>query len=405
MKTTLTTRCFVVIPSGRSRTFRILKHWMKDGQVPSRKKMQDARASRDLWSYLQHIKSIRLENGVLVIDRLSAKPPAPTWDTRPILPHAARLRVTAAHHELCCGHLAVDYTTRLVQTWAWWPTIVNQVSNYVATCQRCRQKRFQSKPSKPSNQFLKTSGYVGQTVCVDLLGPFPAGPNNKTYCLTSIDLFSKYLTAVPITGKSAPVVMTAFMDPAIGKGGNVENVHSDNRKEWINKLLRMTTLLHIKHSKSLPYHPLGNAAIESSHSRIKSILHASLGRQPTVLWTKGVKGAVRTLNSLQHPATGLSPNFLYYGRETSLPLASLVTPPRPEFDPLTPQERVIQLAQQSVKYLIQQRCGLEVIQRRRVHLGNMKHPLYPLPAHVGQSVLVCDTSELRNHPSRSLAPR
>ena len=53
----------------------------------------------------------------------------------------------------------------------------------------------------------------------------------------------------------------------------------------------------------------------------------------------------------------------------------------------------------------QQRLGMEVLQRRRVHLGNMSHPLYPLTAHVGQSVMVCDTSELRNQPNRSLAPR
>ena len=69
---------------------RIVKHWVRDGQVPSCKRMQAARASRDLWAYLQHIKSIRLENEVLVIDLLSAEPPAPTSDTRLILPHAAR---------------------------------------------------------------------------------------------------------------------------------------------------------------------------------------------------------------------------------------------------------------------------------------------------------------------------
>jgi transposase InsO family protein len=152
--------------------------------------------------------------------------------------------------------------------------------------------------------------------------------------------------------------MTAFLDEVVGKGGNVEVVHSDNGTEWVNKVfLRMTTLLHIKHTRSLPYHPQGNAVIESSHFRIKSILRASLGRQPTVLWTEGVKGAVKTLNSLQHSQTSLLPNFLYYGRETSLPLASLVAPPRPENKPLTPQERVVQLAQQSVKYLVPSGLG------------------------------------------------
>ena len=141
----------------------------------------------------------------------------------------------------------------------------------------------------------------------------------------------------------------------------------------------MTALLQIKHTHSMAYHPMGNTAIESSHFQIKTILQASRGRQPTSLWTVAVRGAIRTLNSLQQPLRGLTPNFLYYGRETALPLASLVSPPRPDSDPLTPQGRVIQLAQQSVKYLVQQRCGTEVLQRRRIHLGNMSHP--PIPAH------------------------
>ena len=192
--------------------------------------MQSARASRDLWAYLQHLKSIRLENGVLVMDRLSSEPPSPTRDTRLILPQAARLRVTASHHELCCGHLAVDYTTRSVQNWSWWPGLVSQVSNYVSTCQRCRQKRFQAKPARPSNRFTKTSGYVGETVCVDLIGPFPAGINNESDCLTSIHIFSKYLTAVPIIWKSAPVVAAAFMDQVMANGGSVLSVHSNNGK-------------------------------------------------------------------------------------------------------------------------------------------------------------------------------
>ena len=112
---------------------RIVKHWVTDGQGPTRQRMQLARASKDLWAYLQHLKNIRVENGLLVMDRLSIDPPSPTRDTRLLLPQAARLRVTASHHKLCCGHLAVDYTNRSVQTWAWWPGIVSQVTNYVST--------------------------------------------------------------------------------------------------------------------------------------------------------------------------------------------------------------------------------------------------------------------------------
>ena len=145
-------------------------------------------------------------------------------------------------------------------------------------CQRCRQKRFQAKPATPSNRFIKSSGYVGETICIDLFGPLPAVINNENYCLRAIDLFSRYLFAIPIRGKSAPVVAAAFLDHVIGHGDNVLAIHSDNRKEIKNKLFqRMTAILQIKHSYSMPYHPLGNAAIESSHHRIKTILRASPG--------------------------------------------------------------------------------------------------------------------------------
>ena len=193
--------------------------------------MESARASKDLWAYLQHRKNIQLENDLLVMDKLSVDPPAPTRESRLLLPQAARLRVVAAHHELCCSHLGTYYTTRSVQTWAWWPGIISQTANYVSSCQKCRRKRFPAKPIQPSNRYIKSSGFVGECVCIDLFGPMPPGRNEETYCLTAIDVFSKYLFAIPIKGKSAPVVAAAFLDQVVGKGGAVLAVHSDNGKE------------------------------------------------------------------------------------------------------------------------------------------------------------------------------
>ena len=139
-------------------------------------------------------------------------------------------------------------------------------------------------------------------------------------------MFSNYLFAIPIKGKTAAVVAQAFLDNVIGQGGAVMAIHSDNGREMKNNLFsKMTRILHIKHTFSMPYHPEGNSVIESSHHRIKMILRASLGRQPSQLWTTAVKGAVHTLNSLEHPLTGLTPNFLFYGRE--LPTSCKFGPP------------------------------------------------------------------------------
>ena len=56
----------------------------------------------------------------------------------------------------------------------------------------------------------------------------------ETYCLTSIDIYSKYLFELPIKGKTAAVVAQAFLDNVIGQGGAVMAIHSDNRKEMKN---------------------------------------------------------------------------------------------------------------------------------------------------------------------------
>ena len=82
-------------------------------------------------------------------------------------------------------------------------------------------EKFPAKPVQPSNRYIKSSGFVGECVCIDLFGPMPPGRNEETYCLTAIDVFSKYLFAIPIKGKSAPVVAAAFFGPGgrPGRGG------------------------------------------------------------------------------------------------------------------------------------------------------------------------------------------
>ena len=55
-------------------------------------------------------------------------------------------------------------------------------------------------------------GYLGQTLYVDLVGPLPLSPNRNKYVLTTMDSFSKYITATPIPSKDAAVVANALMN-------------------------------------------------------------------------------------------------------------------------------------------------------------------------------------------------
>ena len=94
---------------------KVVFQWIRDGGGPSRKRMDQGRAGKDLWHYLQLLSSIREESGMLIMNRLAE---APTRDVRLLVPRAARLRITAVQHEAECGHLGVDHTVRSIQSWA-----------------------------------------------------------------------------------------------------------------------------------------------------------------------------------------------------------------------------------------------------------------------------------------------
>ena len=52
-------------------------------------------------------------------------------------------------------------------------------------------------------------------------------------------MYSKYLFALPIRGKTAAVVAQAFLDNVIGQGGAIMAIHSDNGKEVKNNLKKL----------------------------------------------------------------------------------------------------------------------------------------------------------------------
>ena len=381
----------------------IVRQWVVDGKGgPTRVQMRQARADRELWCYRQLLHLICLEGELLVVRRMRGQM---TRSHRLLIPRQARLRLVAAAHQQYCKHQGMDATLWSLHTSTHWPGQTRDVTDFVSTCGSCWSKRYPPAKHRMYERFTRTAGYVGQVTAADLIGPLPPSPEGFKYCLTAMDIWSRYLYLVPLRSKKMEEVAEGFEWSVVAKAGGVDAVFTDRGKEWLNKVFAgLCERLAIRHTYTLPYTPTANGALERFHRQLKTCVRACLRAGTHEGWVNVARGVVAAYNTTINPNTGLTPFFLVHGRECSLPLTHFVVPPSQSTKRLDARDRWVQLGQQMTLYFLQHRLGMEVVQRRMSHQGAGTHPLYPLQRHVGTEVVACLPALTRKY-SKTFAPR
>ena len=144
---------------------------------------------------------ISLEGDLLIVGRVRGQM---TRSHRLLIPREARLRMVATAHQQYCKHQGPDGTLWALHTGCYWPGQVRDVTDYVSTCGNCWSKKYPPAKHQCFERYTRTAGYVGQMVCADLIGPLPETAEHRfKYCLTALDVFSRFLYLVPIKNKTA----------------------------------------------------------------------------------------------------------------------------------------------------------------------------------------------------------
>ena len=77
----------------------------------------------------------------------------------------------------------------------------------------------------------RRTGYVGELLFVDLVGPMPVTREKKKYILTLEDGFTRYAMAIPLHNKEAATVSKAIMETYVSVFGTPTSIHSDQGEE------------------------------------------------------------------------------------------------------------------------------------------------------------------------------
>jgi len=236
-----------------------------------------------------------------------------------VVPESLRAFILRRHHGLpISGHCGVKKVLAKLRARFWWRHLARDVKRWISACLVCRRRKTPRPRNAGTPAISCRSRHPGHTVAIDLVGPAEDTLNGNKYILTMMDLFTRWVVAVPIPSKDAHVIAHAIHSHWFCKYGFPERIFSDQGTEFVNKGLQsLCRRWSIRPINTTGWQPQANP-IERVHRWLNSgmtSLHRRFGNE----WDYYVDAVVFAFNTSAHESTGFSPYTLMHGRQPRLP--------------------------------------------------------------------------------------
>ena len=302
-----------------------VRRWLTDGK-PSHEEMKDF--GEDLKAYAQ--QEIKEEpDGMLVRYVTSNKSPGFKYNAI-LVPEKFRDAVFFwSHQHPSAGHFSADPTAMRARMKWYYPGMVSDMKRKIKMCTACLAKARVK--GKDCAYRPRKSGFPGERLNIDLVGPLPKSVNGNLYILTIEDSFSRFCQAIPIRTKDSKHVADALIDRHVCTFGCPLEILSDQGGEFVNHTWKaLCKRLEIKKKETPPYNPNANP-VERFHRTLNAILRTFMDRDDPS-WERYLPMATLAYNSKCHSATGQTPFLVWMGREARLPIDIIVPTPHQRYE-------------------------------------------------------------------------
>ena len=165
--------------------------------------------------------------------------------------------------------------------------------------------------------------YPFEMVCIDFLH-LDRCKGGYEYILVVTDHFTRFTQAYATKTKSSKAAATKLFNEFILQFGFPKRIHHDRGGEFNSKLFRtLHRLSGIKSSNTTPYHPMGDGQVERMNRTLCNMLKA-IPDSDKQNWKDYLPKLTFAYNSTVNRATGYSPFFLMFGRNSRLPIDSVL---------------------------------------------------------------------------------
>lgn len=235
------------------------------------------------------------------------------------VPPKLRTKIIAACHLLppFC-HSGCKKTKSTILRVFNWPGIHEDVQNYIKGCLSCQRLR----PGLERIQgLLKTHPIPGpfDVIYIDIYHCSFAGQQYSV--LTMIDISTRWVEAEVIQRHTADAVSDAFLRCWVCRFGVPKILVTDNEKAFASDVLKkLVSTLGTTQLRTTPYHPQGNAPIESFHRMLnKRILLFDRELSGVTPFPTVLQLILWSYRIVVHSTTRETPAFLVYGLDLRPP--------------------------------------------------------------------------------------
>lgn len=231
---------------------------------------------------------------------------------RPFVPVEFRHKVFESFHNL--SHPGIRSTCKLIRKKFVWSSINKDIRDWARACLNCQKSKISRHVKSPIGNYPLVSNRFTE-IHLDIVGRLPLS-ENKQYCITLIDRFTKWPEAVPTEDSKAKTVAEVIMNYWVCRYGVPSKIVMDRGSQFESELFaELSKMIGFEHNKTTAYNPACNGMIERWHRSVKAAIMCIADKQ----WTKSLPLVMLGLRtSLKEESQSTSAELLY-GENLRLP--------------------------------------------------------------------------------------
>ena len=230
--------------------------------------------------------------------------------------------ITEVHSQ---GHLGEHKTWKAFNRKYYTPQGKQKCREVIRTCPECQLCKDYKAQHVPKGQISSPGPW--ETVSIDIVGPLPVDGRSNRFIVTIMDVYSRYLIAIPVRNLRASTVSRCLYESVVAYFGAPRSILSDRGTEFTSVIWEsLTQMLGAKIKLTAPYYPQGNAVIERSHRTLSNMLRTMLLEKKRREWRSLLPSIMLYMNSMIQEKTGVSASEILFGRSPNLPSDISFTP-------------------------------------------------------------------------------
>ncbi|CAG2206802.1 unnamed protein product [Mytilus edulis] len=244
------------------------------------------------------------------------------------VPRILRDDVLRSYHDciLGGGHQGFDRTYSSLRNKYFWPSMYEDIKQYVKTCEVCQQSKRNYGAKRPPLK-PQISDDIFSRWHMDILSGLPTTPDKYKHVLLVVDSYSKWSEIFPLKTQEAGEIAGILYREIISRYGAPRVLISDRGRNFTSNLVKaLSEMFQITRHLTSSYHPQTNGSVERMNSVILQSIrsYAKDQQDDWVHLLPGIMMAYRATPATQ--STDFSPFFLLFGREMCLPIDTSLIP-------------------------------------------------------------------------------